>query len=81
MVHIGNLIEQELRSQRRSVTWFAKELCCDRTNVYKLFRKDSVDTQLLYRISVILSYDFFRHYTTELDTKDCVVNVATMCSE
>ena len=52
MVHIGQLIEQELRRQRRSVSWFAKELYCDRTNVYKLFRKESIDTLLLYRISV-----------------------------
>ena len=44
MVHIGQLIEQELRRQRRSVSWFAKELYCDRTNVYKLFRKESIDT-------------------------------------
>ncbi len=66
MVHIGQLIEQELRRQRRSVSWFAKELYCDRTNVYKLFRKESVDTSLLYRISVILSHDFFRYYSDYL---------------
>ena len=66
MVHIGQLIEQELRRQRRSVSWFAKELYCDRTNVYKLFRKESVDTSLLYRISVILSHDFFRYYSDHL---------------
>lgn len=52
MLHIGSIIEQELRRQRRSVSWFAKELCCDRTNVYKLFKKEEVDTRLLYRISV-----------------------------
>ena len=66
MVHIGQLIEQELRRQRRSVSWFARELYCDRTNVYKLFRKESIDTVLLYRISEILSYDFFRYYSNEL---------------
>lgn len=65
MVHIGLLIEQELRRQRRSVSWFAKELYCDRTNVYKLFRKESLDTMLLYRISVVLSHDFFKYYTDD----------------
>ena len=65
MVHIGQLIEQELRRQRRSVSWFAKELYCDRTNVYKLFRKESIDTLLLYRISCILSHDFFKYYTDD----------------
>ena len=65
MVHIGQLIEQELRRQRRSVSWFAKELYCDRTNVYKLFRKESIDTLLLYRISCILFHDFFKYYTDD----------------
>lgn len=65
MVHIGQLIEQELRRQRRSVSWFAKELYCDRTNVYKLFRKESIDTLLLFRISTVLSHDFFKYYTDE----------------
>ena len=66
MVHIGRLIEQELRRQRRSVSWFARELYCDRTNVYKLFHKESIDTMLLYRISMVLSHDFFQYYTDEL---------------
>ena len=65
MVHIGLLIEQELRRQRRSVSWFARELYCDRTNVYKLFRKESIDTLLLFRISTVLSHDFFKYYTDE----------------
>lgn len=66
MLHIGSIIKQELHRQRRSVSWFAKELCCDRTNVYKLFKKEEVDTRLLYRISVILSHDFFKYYTEQL---------------
>lgn len=69
MLHIGSIIEQELRRQRRSVSWFAKELCCDRTNVYKLFKKEEVDTRLLYRISVILSHDFFKYYTEQLEER------------
>lgn len=63
MVHIGMQIEQELRRQGRSVSWFARALYCDRTNVYKLFRKQSLDTELLLRISLVLSCDFFRFYT------------------
>ena len=62
MVHIGQEIEQELRRQGRSAVWLAAALCCDRTNVYKLFRKRSIDTELLYRISLILRFDFFRFY-------------------
>lgn len=62
MVHIGSLIEQELRRQERSVTWFAKKLYCDRTNVYKIFKKQSIDTQLLEQISIILQHNFFEDF-------------------
>lgn len=62
MVHIGSLIEQELRRQERSVTWFARKLYCDRTNVYKIFKKQSIDTQLLEQISIILQHNFFEDF-------------------
>ena len=62
MIHIGSLIEQELRRQDRSVTWFASELHFDRTNVYKVFKKKSIDTLLLENICVILRHNFFLDY-------------------
>lgn len=62
MVHIGNLIEAELRRQERTVTWFASKLHCDRTNVYKIFKKQSIDTQLLEQISTVLQHNFFKYY-------------------
>ncbi|MBE6300116.1 MAG: XRE family transcriptional regulator [Bacteroidales bacterium] len=66
MVHIGLRIKEELKNQRRSVKWLADNLYCDRTNIYKIFQKDSIDTLLLYRISKILSYDFFKEYSQDL---------------
>ena len=67
MIHIGSLIEQELRRQDRSVTWFARELRCDRTNIYKVFKKKSIDTKLLEDISVILQHNFFLDYAEEVN--------------
>ena len=67
MIHIGSLIEQELRRQDRSVTWLAGELHCDRTNVYKVFKKKSIDTKLLEDISVILQHNFFLDYAEEVN--------------
>ena len=66
MIHIGSLIEQELRRQDRSVTWFAAELRCDRTNIYKVFKKKSIDTKLLEDISIILRHNFFLDYAEEV---------------
>lgn len=65
MIHIGQLIEAELHRQERSVAWFAKKLYCDRTNVYHIFKRQSLDTELLLRISLLLDHDFFRYYSLE----------------
>ena len=68
MIHIGSLIEQELRRQERSAIWLAGELHCDRTNVYKIFKKKSIDTKLLENISVILRHNFFLDYAEKIST-------------
>lgn len=62
MIHIGELIKEELQRQGRSTTWFAKQLYCDRTNVYDIFKRKSLDTDLLLRISIILKHNFFQEY-------------------
>lgn len=59
MLPIGQLIKEELARQERTVSWFARKLHLDRSNVYRLFQKNSVDTDLLGRISLILDRDFF----------------------
>ena len=60
MLPIGQLIKEELASQERTVSWFARKLHLDRSNVYRLFQKNSVDTDLLGRISLILDRDFLK---------------------
>ena len=67
MIHIGKVIEKVLRDQGKTVTWFARSLYCDRTNVYKIFHREIVDSEMLYRISKILSHDFFKYYSKELE--------------
>lgn len=67
MIHIGKVIEKVLRDQGKTVTWLARSLYCDRTNVYKIFQRESVDSEMLYRISKILSHDFFKYYSKELE--------------
>lgn len=54
MEHIGQVIKQELERQERTVVWLARKLSCDRSNIYRIFQKESIDTNLLVRISVIL---------------------------
>lgn len=59
MAHIGHIIHSELKRQRRSPAWLALLIGCDRTNVYKIFRRESIDTKTLKRISKALEHNFF----------------------
>ena len=65
-LHIGSLIKAELERQERTVSWFARKLCCDRSNVYKIFRRTTIDTELLLRVSKILDYNFFELYSEKV---------------
>lgn len=59
MVHVGRLIKAEMERQERTPSWLARHIGCDRTNVYRIYDRQSIDTELLLRISRVLHYDFF----------------------
>ena len=63
---IGIIIRDELRLQGRSAIWLASKINCDRRNVYDIFSRSYIDTGLLFRISHILNFDFFRYYSEAL---------------
>ena len=58
-IHFGNMILNELREQRRSVAWFAKEMGSDRSNMYKLLARPHLNTDFVLRASRLLEHDFF----------------------
>ena len=70
MKPIGILIKEELEKQERSITWFARKLSCDRSNIYRLFQKESIDTNLLVRISILLGKDFFSDLSDYVKAKE-----------
>ena len=63
---IGGMIRDELMRQERGVSWFARKLSCDRSNVYRLFQRTTIDTGLLIRISQLLGHDFFADLSAEV---------------
>ena len=67
-IHIGKLIQDKLREDGHAIAWLARKMNCDRTNVYKIFRKLSIDSARLLQISLILDYDFFVYYSTYITT-------------
>ena len=70
MKPIGILIKEQLEKQERSITWFARKLSCGRTNIYCLFQKESIATNLLVRISILLGKDFFSDLSDYVKEKE-----------
>ena len=69
MIHIGQVIREELRKQGRTVSWFTKQLNFSRSNVYKMFEKPTLDTAMLMQISKLLNVDFFQYYSEEYERR------------
>ncbi|MDR3327101.1 MAG: hypothetical protein LBT04_03070 [Prevotellaceae bacterium] len=66
IVPIGKIILNKLAEERRTVSWLAKNMGCDRSAVYKMLKKSSIDIVRLYQISKIMKVDFFRYYSEAL---------------
>jgi hypothetical protein len=64
-IHFGHLILAELRRQRRSVAWFAKEMSYTRGNMYKILERPHLHSDFLLRATEKLDHDFF-HDISEL---------------
>ena len=60
-IHIGKIIKKKLDETSMSVTEFAHSIDRERTTVYDIFERKSIDVELLIKISNILDYDFIHH--------------------
>ena len=69
-MHIGELIYNLLVEEGRAASWLAKKLHYDKSNVYRIFKSPTINTQLLLKISQLLKYDFFRHYSMIIQEND-----------
>ncbi len=68
-IHVGQMIESELRRQEKTVAWLARSICHERSSVYKIFARKSLDVHLLLRISVLLNHDFFMDISCAINSR------------
>lgn len=68
-VAIGEIIKQELKNQGKTSVWLAEELSCHRTNVYKIYNRNTIDSGMLFHISKLLKVDFFKYFSEALKKK------------
>lgn len=57
-VHIGQLVKSVFDESGMTVSELARKLCCERTNVYTIFKRRTVDVELLAMLSIILNHNF-----------------------
>jgi|SRR5690554_1071275 len=57
---IGQLIKEKVEASKMEVTAFALAINKERSNAYDIFKRDSIDTDLLKKIGQVLNYDFFQ---------------------
>ena len=69
-VNIGQAIREEMDRTGRTVTWLSKQLGTNRMACYRIFNSFSIDTQMLFRISVLLGRDFFALYSDSLKQEE-----------
>lgn len=65
--HIGKMIQERLKYEEHSVSWLARKLGCDRSNIYHIFDREHIDSELLLKLSVVLNYNFFELYEKNLE--------------
>ena len=70
---IGKVIEERLKAQNVNVTKFAEALHTSRNNVYDIFERDSIDTDLLKKIGHLLNYDFFQDLLEPKTIREIVI--------
>jgi hypothetical protein len=68
-VHIGSIIKARAKSLRIGPTELGDMMQTSKQNVYGIFKRESIDTGLLYRISLVLEYDFFQYFSHTLGGK------------
>ncbi|HKC67325.1 MAG TPA: helix-turn-helix transcriptional regulator [Bacteroidia bacterium] len=63
-IHIGEIIKQTVQENKMDVTEFAKKINYTRRNVYKIFNKPSIETDVLVKISEALGENLFIRFLT-----------------
>ena len=64
-IHIGKKIKDVWRKSRLKGTEFASLINRDRQVIYDIFKRESIDTELLQQISKVLNHDFFLYYSAD----------------
>lgn len=66
-VHVGRLVDHEIYRQDIGKKEFAFQVNIDRSNLYRILKKKSMDTNQLLLFSKALNHNFFRDLADAFD--------------
>jgi hypothetical protein len=69
-MHIGEKIQKRAKEMRMGPTELAGLINTSKQNIYGIFKRKSIDTDLLSRIGKALDFDFFQYYVKKSNEKD-----------
>jgi len=72
-IHIGSIIKKKVKEKGLTVSGFARAIHCSRANVHSIFERKSLDTELLIRISNVLSFNFLLLYNESKNNKYFII--------
>ena len=61
-----------MQKQGRRAVWLAEQLGCHRNNVYLIYSRSWIDTEMLMKIATALRHDFFGDLSKEWQKGDCL---------
>ena len=61
-LHIGEIIKEIAKRKRLGPTEFGNLINTSKQNIYGIYKRPSIDTELLHKISVALDHNFFKYY-------------------
>ena len=64
-MHVGHIVKRVLDEKRISVREFAEMANSERTNMYRILNRESLDVSVLERYSRILDHNFFDDLSEE----------------
>lgn len=66
-VHIGSELKAQFEASGLTLKAFASRIGRSPKNLYEVFERPSVDTQLLRKASEVLRFNFFRLYAEDIE--------------
>ncbi len=64
-IHIGQKIREKAKELRIGPTELSKMINTSKQNIYGIYKRKSIDTYLLSKISYAFNYNFFKHYFSD----------------